>query len=297
MRAALIVHPDSGRGAAARVAGTVARRLRTAVGKLELVTPTSIEESRETLRRARDGGLELLVVLGGDGAAHQAVQVCAGNDLLLGLIPSGTGNDLARALGMPDDPVLAADALALAIEARQTRRMDLGLVGGTWFATVLCAGFDARVNARVNRMRWPAGRRRFDVATLAELARLRPYPLQVRTPDTELEMPATQVAVGNTRWYGGGIPICPDADPGDGAFDITVVGPASRRDLVRILPRARTGAHVDDLAVRTLRAREVWLGGNNGWTAYADGERFAALPLRARTVPDALHVVSVPVST
>lgn len=291
--AALMVHSDSGRGSAARVAGTVAATLRPVLRRLDLLTPATVEQARAQLRQARDDGAELIVVLGGDGAAHQAIQVCAGNQARLALIPSGTGNDLARVLGMPSDPVAAAQALAGAIREGRERRMDLGRVGDTWFGTVLCAGFDARTNERVNRMRWPSGRLRYDLAILAELTRLRPYPLRVHTGAEELELEATLIAVGNTPWYGGGIPICPDASPCDGLFDITVVGRATRRELTSVLPRLRTGAHVRHPAVRTLRAAEVSVGGDNGWTAYADGERLAALPLRVRTVPRALHVISL----
>lgn len=294
MHAALVVHADSGRGSAARVAGSVAATLRRSVDRLDLLTPTSIGQARAQLRDAREGGVDALVVLGGDGAAHQAIQVCAGHGIRLGLIPSGTGNDLARALGVPPDPLTAAGELARAINDGSEYRIDLGKVGATWFGTVLCAGFDARTNERVNRMRWPTGRLRYDLAILAELSRLRPYPLRVRTATEEFELEATQVAVGNTAWYGGGIPICPDADPHDELFDITVVGRATRRDLLAVFPRLRTGRHVAHPAVHTLRAAEVSLGGANGWTAYADGERLAPLPLRAQVVPGALRVLGQP---
>ncbi|HKN95918.1 MAG TPA: sphingosine kinase, partial [Pseudonocardiaceae bacterium] len=92
--------------------------------------------------------------------------------------------------------------------------------------------------------------------------------------------------------YGGGIPICPDAVGDDGLLDITVVGATSRRDLVAVLPRLRTGRHLDHPAVTTLRARSVHLAGRNKWVAYADGERQARLPLTVRCVPSALSVVA-----
>jgi len=292
LRVALAVHPASGHGAAGRVAPVVAERLRAVSSRLTVVEADTVERSRALMVRARDEGLDALVVLGGDGSAHQAVQFCAGHGVPLGVVPAGTGNDLVRALGMPADPVAAVDAVVAALRVGARRRIDLGRVaGGAWFASVLCAGFDSAVNERVNRMRWPHGRRRYDLAIVAELAALRPSRLVVDTDGGVLELAATMVAVGNTAYYGGGIPVCPEADPTDGLFDLTVVGEVSRVDLVRMLPTIRSGAHVGHPAVRVLRARRVSLGGDNEWVAYADGERLGPLPVVVECVPGALELV------
>lgn len=291
IRAAVVVHPASGLGLAGRIADTVADRLRGAVDDLITVRVDTVEESRRLMGKAHGAGLDLVVVVGGDGSAHQGVQFCADNDVALAVIPAGTGNDLARTLGAPKDPLAAADALVADIEADRSTRIDLGRVaGGPWFAGVLCAGFDSAVNERANRMRWPSGPRRYDVAILAELARLRPGRLSVVEDGARTELMATQVAVGNIPHYGGGIPICPAADPTDGLFDVTLVGRAGRFDLVRMLPGLRTGRHVEHPAVTTSRAREVRLGEANGWVAYADGERIGPLPVQVSCVPGALKV-------
>ncbi|WP_216204731.1 diacylglycerol/lipid kinase family protein [Amycolatopsis aidingensis] len=290
VHAALAVHPDSGRGTAARIAGTVANRLRAGVDRLDLLVARDVEESRALMRDSHAEGLDVLVVLGGDGAAHQAVQFCAGTGVALGLVPSGTGNDLARALGVEQDPLAAVDAVVAAIREGRRRRMDLGRVGDGWFGTVLCSGFDAAVTERANTLRWPSGPRRYDLAVLAELASFRPAEVVVHTERERLELTALLVAVGNTSWYGGGIPICPAASPRDGLFDLTVVGSAPKRELLRVLPGLRSGRHVEHPAVRTLRARQVTLSGAD-WPAYADGEPLAGLPLTVRCVPDALTVL------
>ncbi|WP_158883835.1 diacylglycerol/lipid kinase family protein [Amycolatopsis anabasis] len=290
IHAALAVHPDSGQGAAARIAGTIASRLREGVDRLDLLVATTVEESRALMARSHDDGLDVLVVLGGDGAAHQGVQFCAARGVALGLVPSGTGNDLARALGVPPDPVRAVGELVEALRSGRRRRLDLGKVRDSWFATVLCAGFDASVTERANRMRWPSGPRRYDLAILGELAAFRARPVLVRTGTEELELEATLVAVGNTPFYGGGIPVCPAARPDDGLFDVTVVGKATRRELVRMLPSLRGGNHLEHPKVRTLRAREISLAGND-WPAYADGEPLGTVPVSVRCEPGALSVV------
>ncbi|MGH3760297.1 diacylglycerol/lipid kinase family protein [Actinophytocola sp.] len=296
MRAAMVVNPASGRGRAGRIADRVAAKLRGAVDELTTVAATTVEESRRLMERAHDTDLDLLVVVGGDGSAHQGVQFCADTGVALAVVPAGTGNDFARTLGAPKDPLAAADALVAAIASGERTKMDLGRVeGGPWFASVLCAGFDSAVNERANRMRWPAGPRRYDLAVVAELARLRPARLSVVEDGTHAEHEATQIAVGNTPYYGGGIPICPDADLTDGLFDITLVGRAGRFDLVKMLPKLRTGEHVRHPLVTCSRAREIRLAGpggaGNGWVAYADGERIGPLPVAISCVPGALTVV------
>ncbi len=293
MRAAMVVHPASGLGRAGRIADTVADRLRTVVDDLVTVAAETVEDSHRLMHKARDAGLDLLVVVGGDGSAHQGVQFCADTGVTLAVIPAGTGNDLARTLaGTPEEPLDATDRLVKAIAAGQTTTIDLGRVdGGPWFAGVLCAGFDSAVNERANRMRWPSGPRRYDLAILGELARLRARTLTVEADGERTELEATQIAVGNIPFYGGGIPICPAADPADGRFDVTLVRKASRFDLVKMLPGLRTGNHVHHPMVTTSRATKVRLGEANGWVAYADGERIGPLPVEVTCVPNALKVV------
>ncbi|WAL63308.1 diacylglycerol kinase family protein [Amycolatopsis cynarae] len=280
MRAVLAVHHGSGGGAAERLKGVVAARLRERVDRLELWTGDP----------AGAAGGDLLVVLGGDGAVHQAVQVCAGTGTALAVLPAGGGNDFARALGVPLDPLRALDTLLDALASGRRRLLDLGRADGRWFATVLCAGFDAAVARLAAALRWPTGPRRYDVAVVGELARFRPKPVALSFDGDRWELEATLVAVGNTGYYGGGIPVCPAANPGDGLFDITVVGRASRADLIRLLPRLRTGAHLAHPAVRTVRAREVLIEGND-WPVVADGEPAGTVPVSVRCVPGALTVV------
>jgi len=293
LRATLIACTASGRGVATRVAGTVAARLRTAVARLDQVVPDTADHMTLAMRRAVDKGEDVLVVLGGDGAAHAAAQACAETGTALAVLPGGTGNDLARALGMPADPVAATNTVVRSLRDGTRRRIDVGrLADGPCFTTVLCAGFDSAVSERVNRMRWPRGRRRYDLAILAELGTLRARPLVVTTANRRWELDATLVAVGNTAWYGGGVPICPTADATDGLLDVTVVGQVGRADLLRILPKLRTGGHVDHPAVTTVRAAAVSLAGNDAWISYADGERMRPLPVDIRCAPGALSVVT-----
>ncbi len=247
-------------------------------------------EAEVQTRAAVSGGAAAVVAVGGDGTAHAALQAIAGTGTPLGLVPAGTGNDLALALGVPADARAATRALADDLRAGAARTLDAGRVGERWWATVLCCGFDSAVTDRANRLRWPRGRRRYDVAVLLELARLRPYEITLGLDGEVRTVPATMIAVGNTAWYGGGLRICPGADPADGLFDVTVVGPTSRGELIRTRPRLADGTHVEHPSVSVFRASRVELA-CPGVTTYADGEPVAPLPVVVECVPGALTVV------
>jgi diacylglycerol kinase (ATP) len=265
-----------------------------AVTQLGGATPADAEAA--CVKAVADGA-DALIAVGGDGTVHLAVQAVAGTAIPLGIVPCGTGNDLAGALGVPADPVRAATLLARRLLTGDTRTIDAVRTTDVhgdhvrWWACVLASGFDSAVNERANRMRWPRGPRRYDVAILAELARLRPLPYRITLDGTELDTAAVMVAVGNTASYGGSLRICPSADPADGLLDVTVVGPVSRMQLVRVKPRVYSGTHVDHPLVTTYRAAQVRLEAP-AVTAYADGEPLAPLPLVLTAVPGALTVLA-----
>lgn len=292
MRASLIVNPAAGRGTAARVAGTVAATLRDAVGSLRVDATADAAGIRELAAIAAGRGDDVLAVLGGDGTAHLAVQALAGSDTALAVIPSGSGNDFAAALGIPPDPAAGARHVAVALTQHRRRRIDLGRTDrGAAVATVLCTGFDARVNARANSMRWSTGARRYELAVMAELTRLTPQQVSITTPAGEVALQATLVAVGNGPCYGGGLRICPGARLDDGLLDVTVVGRVSRRRLLRVFPALRAGRHVDEPEVTTVRATAVTLRGP-AWPVYADGEPQGTLPVTMHCEPGALAVIA-----
>ncbi|MGH3796059.1 MAG: diacylglycerol/lipid kinase family protein [Pseudonocardiaceae bacterium] len=292
MRATLIVNPHSGRGAAARVAGAVVDTLHEAVPGLVATVSADAADTCRLAALAAQRGDDVLAVLGGDGTVHLAAQSVAGTHTALAVLPSGTGNDLAAALGIPVDPVAAAQYIAGALLGGQRRQIDLGRIeGGSRFTTVLCTGFDAAVNARANTMRWPTGPRRYDLAVLAELAALTPRPVRVTTEESDVALEATLVAVGNGPRYGGGLRICPDAAVDDGLLDVIVIAAVTRRRLLRVFPALRAGGHIDEPEVTLLRARTVRIEGDHGWPVYADGEPQGTLPVTVHCEPGALTVI------
>ncbi len=298
MDVALLTNPAARAGARTGAAMRVAERVRAAGHRVSVISGGSAAESSDLLRAALDLGVDAVVVAGGDGTAALAIQILAGGDVPLGIVPSGTGNDLANALGLHD---LDADAAADAVIAGSTRTIDLARAtradgSSVLYGTVLASGFDSRVNDRANRMRWPRGHMRYNIAILVEFLTLRgiPFDLELEHADgaTErVEGALVMATVGNGRSYGGGIPICPDADLEDGLLDVTLVRPAGRLKLLRLLPRVYRGTHTSVAQVSTFRVRAVRLA-SPSVTAYADGDPLGSLPLRIDVVPRALRVFS-----
>ncbi|WP_203940042.1 diacylglycerol/lipid kinase family protein [Spirilliplanes yamanashiensis] len=292
---AVLANPAAGRGRHRGLLPGVLDRLGAAGATVELLTAASAGEAEAACHAAVRGGARAVVAVGGDGTVHRALQAVAGSDVAFGIVPAGTGNDIAAAAGLPPDPLSAASALAEALRDGRTHPLDLARVttahGGTrWFGGVLAAGFDAVVNERANRLRWPRGPRRYDLAIAVELARLRPRAYTLTLDGAEHRLPAVLVAVCNTASYGGGIRIGPGADPADGLLDVVVGAPMSRRTLARLTPHVHRGTHVGDPLVTVHRAREVTVAAD-GIVGYADGERLAALPLTVTCVPGALRLL------
>ncbi|MEU6946388.1 diacylglycerol kinase [Streptomyces sp. NPDC046316] len=291
----LFVNPTAGRGRGAHAAQPAAQAFRDAGFTVRTLLGTDADDALRRAREAVADGTGALVAVGGDGMISLALHAVAGTRTPLGVVAVGTGNDFARALGLPlRDPSAAGRLAAELLKGGGGRDIDLGRVGDRWFGTVLASGFDSRVNDRGNRMRLPVGRFRYDLAMIAELAAFRPVPYRLTFDDgTERQVEATLVAVGNGTSYGGGMRICAGARMDDGLFDVTVVGDCSRTTLIKVFPRVYRGTHLDHPAVTVHRVRSLTLDAP-GITGYADGEPLGPLPLTAVCVPGALRVLAPP---
>jgi diacylglycerol kinase (ATP) len=291
-RVTLVVNPSSGKGRAQEMLPHVAGQLRDAGLALQILLSRDFAEARQMAGDAVDDAVDVLAVMGGDGMMHLGVNTCAkahersGHPTTLGMIPAGTGNDLCRGVGLqPHDPVAAARIVA---DGRVTP-IDLLKVNDSYVGAVLATGFDALVNGRANSMGWPKGSMRYVLATLAELRVFSPLSYRLTIDGNVRELDAMFVAIGNTTSYGGGMQICPRADPTDGLLDVTIIHPVNRLKLLRLLPLMYSGKFAKDPCVEQLRAREVLVEGP-GLVGYGDGELIGAAPLRVRAVPNAVPV-------
>jgi diacylglycerol kinase (ATP) len=293
-RLGLIVNPTSGKNTGARI-GTEALTLLRAAGAD--ILDLSAADARGAMERGRaavaERAVDAVVVAGGDGMVHLGANLCAGTDVPLGVVAAGTGNDIARELGLP---VRDAAKAVERILAGATRRVDAArhtTASGEarWFVGVLAAGFDAVVNERANQWRWPRGPMRYNLAIARELSVFRAIPYVLELDGRRVETRAMLVAVGNGPAYGGGMRVTPDAQFDDGLLDVLVLHRISTPEFLRVFPRVFKGTHTSHPAVEVHRVRQVRLEAL-GIVSYADGERFAPLPLTVDAVPGALTVLA-----
>lgn len=288
-----LTNPLSGHGAAVSTAQDAIARLKHHDVEVVEIVGENAEDACYLVAAALEKGTDAVVVTGGDGVISNALQMLAGTDIPLGIIPAGTGNDHAREFGIPTkDPEAAADVIV----DGWTETIDLGRIrdnkgGGKWFGTVAATGFDSLVTDRANRMSWPHGRLRYYIAIFAELSQLRPLPYRLVLDETqEIDAGMTLVAFGNTRSYGGGMLICPNADRTDGLLELTMVHETSRTKLIRLFPTAIKGTHVELDEVSTARAKTIHVECPD-INVYADGDFACLLPAEISAVPAALQVL------
>jgi diacylglycerol kinase (ATP) len=284
---ALLTNPTSGKGRGSRTVDEVLPRLRDAGFVVRNLVGRDADEALELARQCVADEIQTLVVVGGDGMVHLAVQAVAGSGTRLGIVPAGTGNDVARYFDLPRKDTAAATDVVI---GGHERTIDLARIGSTYYVTVLAAGFDAIVNERANEMSWPKGQMRYNLATVAELRTLKPIPYVVDFDGEQERFEATLVAVGNGPSFGGGLRITEGAVLDDGLLDVVWFRPLSRRELLKSYPKLFKGTHTSHPEYRHRRVRSVTIAAP-GITAYADGERIGPLPLTVEVAPLALRVL------
>jgi diacylglycerol kinase (ATP) len=268
--------------------GAITAQLGEAGREVRVLAAGSGAEAREAAGTAVAGGAARLVVAGGDGLVHDVLPVLVGRPTVLGVVPVGSGNDFARALGVVGLDVREACRAALG----PPRRFDAVRGGPGWAASVVTAGFSVQVGERAGRLRFPPGGARYTTATLLELPRLARRRWRIEVDGVAEELDGVLVAVANTRSFGGGMAICPAADPADGLLDVGVVGDVGRLELLRFFPRVFRGAHVGHPAFRTFRGARVALSADEDVDVWADGERFGSTPVELEVVPGAGRVAA-----
>ena len=247
---------------------------------------TDIGDSAAVDPRRLGEGAERLVAVGGDGTVHLALQAVAGTSTVLGIVPAGTGNDFARAFGLkPGADLEAAVARALG----QHQAVDAISTPRGWAATSVTGGFSADVNQRAEAMGFPFGSSRYTAVTLLTLPRLRTRPVTITADGHPRRFVATMVVAANTAFFGAGMAICPEADPGDGLLDVLVIGAVGRVELLRLFPKVFKGTHVTHPEVTQFRGRVVEIGGD-GIELWSDGEPLGPAPMRLEAAPGAIRL-------
>jgi YegS/Rv2252/BmrU family lipid kinase len=282
----LIVNPSSGGGRAGRALPAVRAALDARRLAHHVETTRSLEHARELALSAAQAG-EQAVALGGDGLVGAVAGTLKDTDGVLGVLPGGRGNDFARVLGIPLDPVAACEVLAGGV----VRELDLGLAGERPFIGIASCGFDSDANRIANQTRLVRGNLVYTYGGLRTLLSWKPANFELRLDGVAHSLTGYTVAVANSAAYGGGMLLAPDASLEDGLFDVVLIADGPRRDFLRQLPKVFKGEHVGLPTVKILRAREVEVQADRQFTMYADGDPIAELPVKVRVLPGAVKVM------
>jgi diacylglycerol kinase (ATP) len=279
----LVINPHSGNGRGASVAARVISYLsQNQVEYRSLAAPSAGELSRLLANEVIAESIQGVIAVGGDGLAHLVMQVCVPRHIPFAVVPAGTGNDFVRTLGWSLDEI---EPLLHRVMNTESKPIDLGNVDSEWIGAILSTGFDSVVNDRSNRLSWPKGPQRYNLAIALELASFKPIEYEITCDGKTFVTEAMLVAIGNGTSYGGGMNVCPQAQMHDGLFDIVILEPVSKVEFVRVFPKVYSGAHISHPRVKSLRATKVAISADA--IAYADGERIGPAPISAECVKDA----------
>ena len=286
MPLALLVNPSSAGGKTLRLLPRVEAALDARRKVFRVQRTTGLEHGAEQALLAIEAG-ELPVVISGDGLVGAVGGAMAGAETPLGIIPGGRGNDLARVLGIPGEPDEAVATLFSGAE----RRIDVGEVNGKRFLGIASVGFDSEANRRANDSRLLRGNLVYAYAALRSLVSWKPARFTIRVDDERMRLSGYSIVVANSKAYGGGMYVAPDAELDDGEFDIVAIGEVGKLRFVANLPKVFKGTHVEADEVRVFRAPHLELSASKDFAVYADGEHLTDLPASLRVLPRALSVL------
>lgn len=288
MKTFIIVNPIAGRGKAAVVWQQLQRQSAALLAGSTVMFTEYSGHARELAATAARAGFERIVSVGGDGTVHEIINGIAGQPVRLVLVPAGTGNDLARTLSIPAQPVAALSLLA----AGRPRPIDLGQVNGVYFMNVAGVGFDAEVVSDVNTgHHFFGGSGAYIFSVLKTLFRYRPAAVDITIDGVTYSSRIYIASVANGQYYGGGMRIAPQAVPDDGIFEICVVREVSKFEFLRVFPAVFQGRHINHPAVSILRGTEVKISSYTSLNVQADGEIVGKTPVTFTMRPQALTVL------
>jgi YegS/Rv2252/BmrU family lipid kinase len=286
-RLALIVNPVAGGGRPARALPQVQSALRALGLEQRFEYTSSLEHAGELALEAAANG-EVAVAFGGDGLIGAVAGALKHSDGVVGILPGGRGNDLCRVLGIPRRPVAACEVLARGVE----EALDLGQAGDRTFAGIASCGFDSVVNRIANETTRVRGSLVYAYALLRALPSWRPAEFEVTLDGgAARRFIGYSVAAANSKAFGGGMLLAPEASLTDGLLDAVIIEDMSRFRFLRLAPTVFSGRHVRQSAVTVLRARELRIAANRPFTLYADGEPIAELPVTVRVLPGAVRMI------
>jgi len=299
LRTLVLVNPAAGRGRAGRLAPVIEALLRSQGFAGMFAVAADAAELTSRAARARDGGFECVAVLGGDGAVHFVLRGLFPTGVPLAIIPAGTGNDIATALGMPRDPIAAAGELHRCVPrpvdvlrvrfADDTSHVFIGAGG---------CGLDAEANILANTtFKSLPGAARYVAGALWALRRSEPLALSAELDGKPWNGEVMLAAVANIRTYGAGVVIAPAAAFDDGMLDVTLIRPLPLQRIIEALPLVLRDGLPRWPEIAQLRARAISLRAGRQAPFHGDGELLGNIPAEVEVLPGALQVIAPPRGT
>lgn len=292
----LFVNPSAGRRRAGKRLARVIELLGAAGVEARAEASTGVGDLEAQVRAAVDAGTDRLIVLGGDGSIHEAVNgiLASGSDAALGIIPSGTGNDFAKAADIPLDWETATRLLAdRIISDAAPRRVDAARMNERYFANGAGIGFDAKVTRIARSYRWPIGDAVYLLAIFrAMLDGIATPEVSIRTDSFEFTGPMTLASISNGAWIGGMFHIAPSARNNDGQLELLVVAPVSRLRILSLLPKLVRGRHMSEAEIQHIAAKRVSISCDEPLASHLDGEiQPLSRHFEIEVLPDELHLL------
>ena len=283
----LLVNPSAGGGRVGELLPRAEAAMSASGLAYRLVRTTSLEHGIEEARAAAAAG-EVPVVMSGDGLIGQVGGALAGSDVPMAVMPGGRGNDLARVVGIPTEP----EAAAALIAAGTTRTIDVGEANGRRFLCIASCGFDSDANRIANETKWLRGNLVYLYAALRALAAWKPARFTLTLDGEKRVVTGYSVAVANSKAYGGGMFIAPEAELDDGRLDVVWTEQVGKLRFLSQLPKVFKGEHTQNPEVHTERASEVVVEADRPFAVYADGDHLTDLPATVRLLPGALRLIA-----
>jgi len=292
----LFLNPTAGRGRAGRRQARIVELLQDSGLPFELYKSLAVGDLEEQVKRHVDDGAERIVVAGGDGTVHEAVNgiMRSGRDAALGVIPTGTGNDFAKACDIPLNWEHATRLLADRLAAgHQARTIDVGTMNQRFFANGAGVGFDAKVTRIARSFHLPIG----DLVYLLAIFRamidgIATPRLEISAADFSWDGPATLASISNGPWIGGMFHIAPMASNDDGKLELMIADPVSRRRILTLLPKLMSGTHMEETECRHASVTNLTIVSSEPLASHLDGE---VQPLQQRfdleILPGALRLL------
>lgn len=287
MKTAIIINPQAGRGKCKKIWPAIKKIIMSQGIDCESYFTKSPGHASSLAKTLEIKGFQKIIVMGGDGTLHEVVNGLDTENVVLGIIPAGTGNDFCRSLGIPLNPQTAAKAL---FEAKEVR-LDIGRVNDRFFVNVAGVGFDAQVAEEVNNnVKWLTGTAAYLFALFKLLISYRNIPLKIiLDKNVVLDIKSFLLAVGNAQYYGGGMRIVPSAVIDDGFFHVCVAGNVNRLEVLTTLPKIFSGKHTEHSQVKEYKVKEIEIFSDYKAAVHADGEIVGYLPAKFTMLPGKLR--------